>query len=411
MLFNAISVEGPLRTTPTQSPRTSRHIGSYMRTPPPSHSPASAGSRLSSASNRGEPSSVISETEERDLGLRRPSIPEPTVQAQASPYQESSGDLDRSAEASRYKIISEDNGDDSTPTATPPSTAQRFAPPTQPSFVVGAPDALSKSCALLADSETLRPEGAESSSTVESASSEDTVRENHRSSKKTGRKRTTFHVSTPANRRRPVAMRRQSSQSSSTVSNTTSPLSTLVISKVENAGPVDGSGASGSRSSEIRPAIVSENISSPESALQDPLITSTEDPSSTDHTSSRKPQEGSLVEPDFRSRFVAKTRSAQSSFVSLPSLLRTPSATTAASASYQASGTMDTGRHLQPGGRGKARVTFTKDTAPPQITNPVESGSEPDGGAQALPRTKSQLTLLLEKDRRRGNGNGKGENH
>ena len=207
-------------------------------------------------------------------------------------------------------------------------------------------------------------------------------------------------------------MRRQSSQSSSTVSNTTSPpLSTLVISKVENAGPVDGSGASGSRSSEIRPAIVSENISSPESALQDPLITSTEDPSSTDHTSSRKPQEGSLVEPDFRSRFVAKTRSAQSSFVSLPSLLRTPSATTAASASYQASGTMDTGRHLQPGGRGKARVTFTKDTAPPQITNPVESGSEPDGGAQALPRTKSQLTLLLEKDRRRGNGNGKGEKH
>jgi len=411
VLFNAISVEGPLRTTPTQSPRTSRHIGSYMRTPPPSHSPASAGSRLSSASNRGEPSSVISETEERDLGLRRPSIPEPTVQAQASPYQESSGDLDRSAEASRYKIISEDNGDDSTPTATPPSTAQRFAPPTQPSFVVGAPDALSKSCALLADSETLRPEGAESSSTVESASSEDTVRENHRSSKKTGRKRTTFHVSTPANRRRPVAMRRQSSQSSSTVSNTTSPLSTLVISKVENAGPVDGSGASGSRSSEIRPAIVSENISSPESALQDPLITSTEDPSSTDHTSSRKPQEGSLVEPDFRSRFVAKTRSAQSSFVSLPSLLRTPSATTAASASYRASGTMDTGRHLQPGGRGKARVTFTKDTAPPQITNPVESGSEPDGGAQALPRTKSQLTLLLEKDRRRGNGNGKGEKH
>jgi len=412
VLFNAISVEGPLRTTPTQSPRTSRHIGSYMRTPPPSHSPASAGSRLSSASNRGEPSSVISETEERDLGLRRPSIPEPTVQAQASPYQESSGDLDRSAEASRYKIISEDNGDDSTPTATPPSTAQRFAPPTQPSFVVGAPDALSKSCALLADSETLRPEDAESSSTVESASSEDTVRENHRSSKKTGRKRTTFHVSTPANRRRPVAMLRQSSQSSSTVSNTTSPpLSTLVISKVENAGPVDGSGASGSRSSEIRPAIISENISSPESALQDPLITSTEDPSSTDHTSSRKPQEGSLVEPDFRSRFVAKTRSAQSSFVSLPSLLRTPSATTAASASYQASGTMDTGRHLQPGGRGKARVTFTKDTAPPQITNPVESGSEPDGGAQALPRTKSQLTLLLEKDRRRGNGNGKGEKH
>jgi len=410
VLFNAISVEGPLRTTPTQSPRTSRHIGSYMRTPPPSHSPASAGSRFNSASNRGEPSSVISETQEKDLGLRRPSIPEPTVQAQASPYQGSSGDLDRSAEASRYKIISEDNGDDSTPTATPPSTAQRSAPPTQPSFVGDAPDALSKSCALLADSEILRPEDAESSSTVESASSEDTVRENHRSSKKTGRKRTTFHVSTPANRRRPVAMRRQSSQSSSTVSNTTSPpLSTPVISKVEPAGPVDGSGASGSRSSEIRPAIVSENISSPDNALQEPLKTSTEDPSPTDHTSSRKQQEGSLVEPDFRSRFVAKTRSAQSSFVSLPSLLRTPSATTATLASYQASGTMDTGRHLQPGGRGKARVTFSEDTAPPQITKPVESGNETDGRAQVLPRTKSQLTLLLEKDRCRGNGNGNEE--
>jgi len=383
-----------------------------MRTPPPSHSPASAESRLSPASNRGEPSSVISETEERDLGLQRLPIPQPTVQTQASPDQESSGEIDRSAEASRYKIITEENGDDRTPTATPPSTAQRFAPPTQPSFVVGAPDALSKSCALLADSETLRPEDAESSTTVQSASSEDTVRENHRSSKRTGRKRTTFHVNTPANRRRPVTMRRQSSQSSSAVSNTTSPpLSAPVIGKVENAGTVDRSGASGSRSSEIRPAIFSENISSPDSALQDPLKTSTEDPSPTDHTSSRRQQEGSLVESDFRSRFVAKTRSAQSSFVSLPSLLRTPSATTAASASYQASGTMDTGRHLQPGGRGKARVTFSEDTAPPQITNPVESGSELDGGAQALPRTKSQLTLLLEKDRRRGNGNGKGEKH
>lgn len=72
---------------------------------------------------------------------------------------------------------------------------------------------------------------------------------------------------------------------------------------------------------------------------------------------------------------------------------------------------MDTGRHLQPGGKGKSRVTFSEDTAPPHITNPVEPGSEPDGGAQALPGTKSQLALLLEKDRRRGNGHGKGEKH
>lgn len=379
-----------------------------MRTPTPSQSPVSAGSRLSPVSNRGEPSSVISETEERDLGSRRPPVPERTVQAQASPHQQSPGDLDRSAEASRYKIISEDDGDDSTPTATPPSNTHRFAPPTKPSSVVGTPDALSKPRALLADSESLRPEDAESSSTVQSASSEDTVRETQRNSKRTGRKRTIFHVNTLANRRRPVAMRRQSSQSTIAASNTTSLPSALTTGKVEIAGPVDRSRES---SPDIRPAIVPENTSSPDSALRDSLSVSTEDPSPTDHASSRRQQESSLVEPDFRSRFVAKTRSAQSSFVSLPSLLRTPSATTAASASYQASGTMDTGRHLQPGGRGKARVTFSEDTAPPHITNPIESGSETDRGAQVLPRTKSQLALLLEKDRRRGNGNGKGEKH
>lgn len=409
VLFNAISIEGPLRTTPTQSPRTSRQIGSYMRTPPLSHSPVGGESRLKQASKRGEPPSVISESEESILDSRPTTIPEPTVQAQALPYQGSSGDLSRSPEASSYKIITEDDGDDSTPTGTPPSNAQKFAPLSEPSSAVGASNVLSKPRALLVDSETLRPEDAEISSTVQSASSEDTVRE---TPKRTGRKRTAFHVNTPANRRRPVAMRRQSSQSSSVAPNVMSARpSALVIDMVENNGPVDRSRTSLSRSSDTYPAVVSEGISNPHNALQDPPNVSTGDPSPTYSTSSRRQQESSLVEPDFRSRFVAKTRSAQSSFVSLPSLLRTPSATTAASASYQASGTMDTGRHLQSGGRGKARVTFSEDTAPPHITNPVGSNSEPDRGAQGLPRTKSQLTLLLEKDRRRGNGNGRGGKH
>ena len=100
-----------------------------------------------------------------------------------------------------------------------------------------------------------------------------------------------------------------------------------------------------------------------------------------------------LVDPNFRSKFIGKTRSAQGSFTNLPSLLRKSAAADPASASFQAKGTMDT----LSTGRGKGREAYTNVIAPLKAS----PGAAGDDDPQPLPRTKSQLTLLLERERNR----------
>ena len=102
-----------------------------------------------------------------------------------------------------------------------------------------------------------------------------------------------------------------------------------------------------------------------------------------------------LVDPNFRSKFIGKTRSAQGSFTNLPSLLRKSAATGPASASYQAAGNMDTSST----GRGKGREAYTNVIAPLKAS--PEAASHDDPQPQPLPRTTSQLTLLLERERNR----------
>ena len=108
-----------------------------------------------------------------------------------------------------------------------------------------------------------------------------------------------------------------------------------------------------------------------------------------------------LVDPNFRSKFIGKSRSAQGSFANIPSLLRKASASGPASASYQATGTMDTAHGTLATSRGTGRDAFTNVTAP--LKAPAAAGPEApsDNDAQPLPRTKSQLTLLLERERNR----------
>ena len=100
-----------------------------------------------------------------------------------------------------------------------------------------------------------------------------------------------------------------------------------------------------------------------------------------------------LVDPNFRSKFIGKTRSAQGSFTNLPSLLRKSGAPAPLSTSFQAAGTMDTSSSS----RGKGREAYTNVVAPLKASPEAASDDDP----QPLPRTKSQLTLLLEKERSR----------
>ena len=100
-----------------------------------------------------------------------------------------------------------------------------------------------------------------------------------------------------------------------------------------------------------------------------------------------------LVDPNFRSKFIGKTRSVQGSFTNLPSLLRGSGASAPISTSFQAAGMMDT----SPSIRGKGREAYTNVVAPLKASPEAAGDDDP----QPLPRTKSQLTLLLEKERSR----------
>lgn len=101
-----------------------------------------------------------------------------------------------------------------------------------------------------------------------------------------------------------------------------------------------------------------------------------------------------LVDPNFRSKFIGKTRSAQGSLTNLPSLLRKSAAPAPVSASFQAVGMMDTSSTS----RGKGREAYTNVVAPLKASPEAAGDDDPQ---QPLPRTKSQLTLLLEKERNR----------
>ena len=266
---------------------------------------------------------------------------------------------------------------------------------------------------LRTDSESISAGSVESPGRAESVNSEDTVKDDRESSAKTGRKRATFYASTPANRRRPVAMRRKSSQSSSsTASSTASPRRSVPsISEPKISESTKDSRASARSSSGGPPNNLSQQEQASDDAVQTPAEMSTARSSALGHEPGQHQRGEVLVEPDFRSKFVAKTRSAQSSFTSLPSLLRTPNSTTAASASFQASGTMESRHQAQPAVRVKNRVTFSDEVPPLTNSDPADSNVEHEGVAQALPRTRSQLTMLLEKNRRHTGGDRKGDKH
>ena len=408
MLFHNISEEGPLRTTPTQSPRTSRHLGSYGRGPQPS----STKPRPDSGSD-GQ-SLNPSKKKEGKQAVKQHQVPHArTTPGHNLRRQRRSDTASSSTGSLRDRTIAEDDGDDRTPTATPPPTARRCEAPTRYHSEQGVADINSRHGMLRRDSESIRVGSVESPGEAESVTSEDTVKGARESSAKTGRKRATFYASTPANRRRPVAMRRKSSQSSSsTASSTASPRRSVAsihepnISESTNESRASARSSSGGQPSNLRQQ---EQIA--DDAIKAPAEMSTARSSALGHEAGQHQPGKVLVEPDFRSKFVAKTRSAQSSSTSLPSLLRTPNSTTAASASFQASGTMESGHQAQPAARVKNRVTFSDEVPPLPNSDPADANVEHEELAQALPRTRSQLAMLLEKNRRHTGGDRKGDRH
>ncbi len=112
-----------------------------------------------------------------------------------------------------------------------------------------------------------------------------------------------------------------------------------------------------------------------------------------------------FVDPDFRSQFGDKTQPSNRSFTNISSFARKSSAAVPTAASFQASGMLDTGQGSSAGGRTRGKEAFKNEIIP--LKAPASAGPEPEPSAevsQPLPRTKSQLTLLLEREKVRSAG-------
>ena len=110
-----------------------------------------------------------------------------------------------------------------------------------------------------------------------------------------------------------------------------------------------------------------------------------------------------FVDPDFRSVFVDKIQTSNRSFTNISSIARKSDAALPTAASFQASGVLDTGHGTSIAGRNRGTEAFKNEIVP--LKAPASAGPEPRAEAsQPLPRTKSQLTLLLEREKNRSVG-------
>ncbi|KAL9612658.1 MAG: hypothetical protein Q9167_002740, partial [Letrouitia subvulpina] len=105
-----------------------------------------------------------------------------------------------------------------------------------------------------------------------------------------------------------------------------------------------------------------------------------------------------LVDPDFRSKFVEKGRSARQPLTSVPLLREKVSEAAVAAASYQASGNLEFGHETKQDSKSEAVGDLPNEAH--SLKGPSRQVAESNGGEQGLPRTKSQLTLLLKKDKK-----------
>ncbi len=107
-----------------------------------------------------------------------------------------------------------------------------------------------------------------------------------------------------------------------------------------------------------------------------------------------------LVDPGFRSKFEDRTRLSNRSFTNISSVTRKSTTAAPTAASFQASGMLDTGQGTSIAGSPRGKGAFKNETIP--LKAPASAGPEPPADAsQPLPRTKSQLTLLLEREKNR----------
>ncbi|KAL8945058.1 MAG: hypothetical protein Q9216_000042 [Gyalolechia sp. 2 TL-2023] len=372
-IFSRISEGGYIRTTPTQSPRSSRSLGTFHLPRQPEEPDASShpflhpsSAEIQSTCNDDDPGDAEeTETESPSSSKKKlPPRPPPILKRSKQLSPPGIGHLP---------------GSDARTIPTP-----RCGVPSQESEVQAkSSDRSSKSTRFIADdiSSSIPPH----SMSAEEDIYEESTDSRNKSRQKPARRKIAVIASTVANKRRP-AMRSRPSQSSSSCASTASPL----LSRSEPAVDVqtEDSSSAGCRTRTRRsvaaPVPPRHTSACEEKLPQDHDLTE-------QHDLDYGAEQHQPVAAGSRSQPGSRTMPRLTSF---SSLARKSTAAAAASVSYQASGTMDSGQQSASGEDLDLDEDSADDGNLPRLPGQPSPLSRTTG---TMPKTKSQLTLLLQR--------------
>ena len=237
-----------------------------------------------------------------------------------------------------------------------------------------------------------------------------TNRRSHGEGSQTSGKRNPVVVaSTAASKRRPAVIRQRSSQVSQ-AKTSPSPPSPGILRRSAGSTPTTGQSPSAQATRRARAA--SPHLVGPKRRVSVEIEPTGEEPPSNNakgkEQATRKPFPS--IDPTFRSQFADQTRAPHRSFTNLSSLDRKSSAVTATAASYRAAGLLDYGSALSARSHGRGKDAFDHEIVPLKAPAPAGPELSEEQPTAPLPRTKSQLALLLEKNKA-GNQEQQGKAH
>lgn len=225
-------------------------------------------------------------------------------------------------------------------------------------------------------------------------------------SQKPIRKKPTIHAKTGASRRKPAITRRKSSQTSVTSASGIIPCSK--DKKTRNEPAEVGSTPEATYRRRVQSARCSRTTSphpllkrSAEATTEEVFVSDDDEDSPT--SLSRKDHD--LVEPNFRTKFVSRVRPERRPSGSLPPLEHTSAQAAGTFSPYQGHSTIRFDEAIQGDGKGKRIAGINSDTSSGLKANggrAMGSNESDEDVPSVLPRTKSQLTLLLQQERQAG---------
>jgi len=214
------------------------------------------------------------------------------------------------------------------------------------------------------------------------------------SSQKPGKRNPLVLASTAASKR-PVVIRQKSSQMTQNISKlkpSPSPPGPNVGHRAISTSTEAHSTQGLETPSSTRSSVASLHLSESHRRSSPEIVQSSE--AAEEQKEYRTGDEVSQEELDTRAGNMEREMPKHRSFTNLPSFTRKSTAVTALATSYQVSGLLDLGQAPSLSAKDKGKEVFHNDIVP--LKAPAPSGRVPSA-EEALPRTKSQVTLLLER--------------